>query len=341
MDGRYGLWKVVADELAAKGGRRLAPEAVVGTLDAFFTQEKSALIIFVDGINENTQVDNLRESLAFAVAEASGKRIRICLSCRDVDWRLFEDEPRLVRSLYEARRSGDRSGHGVFMENFTDAELDAAWAKYATAYQLTGDLTPDLATICRHPLMLQFLCEAFKRKRIPEGIHRREIFEKYWGEKLHIRRQHGTESALYTLVGEMFAKRVTEVCEPDVIRMTGEKDYSRLLSERVILYKRKARTGMNWVGFTYDAFLEFAIAKHLWAQWDWESQPVPRFRATCTTCSQQPRTALCRVSLYTCCCFSSTCQRVRRLSSRSLAPILCARFSASLPLVERRPMRMP
>ena len=272
MAGRLGFWQAIADELSITSGQPFDPRSVVRLLDEALEAGSTMLLIFVDGINENADIPALAESLAYAVADASGTRIRICLSCRDVDWRLFEHEARPTRFFYEPRRSGGRTAKGLFLEDFTDRELVQAWEKYAAHYRLAGDLTPRLAAICRHPLMLQFLCEAFAGRAVPPGIHRKEIFDRYWKEKLRTRHGHATESALYRLVGALYERKRTELREFEALDLIGEREYDHLLSERVILYARTDQLDEQWVGFTYDAFLEYAIARYLWQSGNWATR---------------------------------------------------------------------
>lgn len=274
IQGRLGLWSLVAEELKAIGGRRLDPGDVVGELDAFLRAESSSLIIFLDAINENTHVEDLKESLRYAAGDVEGTCIKICVSCRDVDWRLFESVSALTRRLYQPELTGGRAGRGLFLEHFTGDELAQAWRLYAAHYGLrdVGDVPVGLADICRHPIMLQFLCEAFEGKRVPHGIHRKEIFDRYWQEKLVERHGLETEAALDKLARAMFEVRTTQMSELDVVELIGGRHYTDLRSERVILYSAlDPIVQQHQVGFTYDAFQEYATARHLWRKWGWVS----------------------------------------------------------------------
>lgn len=274
IQGRFGLWSLVAEELKAIGGRRLDPGDVVGELDTFLRAESSALIIFLDAINENTHVEDLKESLRYAASDVEGTSIKVCVSCRDVDWHLFESVSALTRRLYQPELTGGRAGRGLFLEHFTGDELARAWQLYAAHYRLrdVGDIPVGLADICRHPIMLQFLCEAFEGKRVPHGIHRKEIFDRYWREKLVARHGVETEAALDKLARAMFEIRTTQMTELEVVELIGGRHYTDLRSERVILYSAlDPIVQQHQVGFTYDAFQEYATARHLWRRWRWAS----------------------------------------------------------------------
>lgn len=270
MAGPLGLWRVLAEELAIGYGHGVDPATLPSFLDHALRSGATDMLIMVDGVNENAHISDLRQSLSYALTDMTGTRMKLCLTCRDVDWPLFEDDAALTRHIYEPRQTGGRTAKGMFVEPFTDAELATAWAKYAAFYGFAGGLGPSLQEICRHPLMLRFLCEAFQYGAIPPGIHRKEIFDRYWREKLHTRQTHDTETAVYRLAGRLFESRRTEITQAEVIDLIGEHQYVDLLSERVILYARRDRLyDQHLVGFTYDAFLEYAIARHLRQTWDW------------------------------------------------------------------------
>lgn len=270
IDGDWGLWEYVASELHTGGGRLVHAEKLVSLLDDFLDAEDSQFYIFIDGINENTRADQLKASLARAAAAAHHTRIRICLSCRDVDWRLFSDEAVLKNRLYRPRSSGGQATEGVVMGYFTDDELQAAWSNYANFYDLRvpDDVPPGLAGICRHPLMLQFLSEAFRGKAVPEGIHRKEIFDRYWDAKLGIRSE--LETALYRVAGALFDSQATDLPRLDVIDLIGEDNFSAILSEHIIFYVDPADRD-RMVTFKYDAFHEYTIAMCLRRRWRWSA----------------------------------------------------------------------
>lgn len=268
IEGHLGLWEYLAGELHGLGGHQVPAQEIVHVLDQFLRAEDSQLFIFIDGINENVHVEMLKESLAHAVADADGTRIKICLSCRDVDWHLFSDQALLTHRLHRPQASGGQATAGVLMEYFTAEELAEAWSKYTVRYELRvpGDVPPGLATICRHPLMLQFLSEAFHGKAVPQGIHRKEIFDRYWDAKLGSRPE--MESALYRLAQALFDAGTTQLPRLDVIELIGEKPFADLLSEQVILYV-DSTDWEHMVTFKYDAFHEYVIARFLRRRWRW------------------------------------------------------------------------
>jgi HEAT repeat protein len=270
MEGKLGFWQVVANELSAKAKRKLDASGIKDMLDDALHIWDTDLVIFVDGINENARIDQLKMSLASAAQDARGTSIRICMSCRDVDWHAFAQEPGLVAELYQPDETSAGASQGVTIGEYTDEEFAKAWTKYSRHYHLVGDLNDRLTQICHHPLMLSFLCLAFKDQAVPPGVHRKEIFDEYWKEKLT---KLSTENALLKLVASMYTQRYVEIPQRVAVEVIGPEDeYNRLLDEAVIIYAHTDRAGQQQVQFTYDAFFEYALARYLQDTWGWATK---------------------------------------------------------------------
>lgn len=268
--GRLGFARVLADELSALSRYHIEPTTIIHLLDRFLEEQQSIFVLFIDAINENRDIPSLKESLGYAAQDLIGTRIKLCISCRDIDWHLFEDEDRLSRHLYEPKRSMGRFNSAVVIGLFSETEFTEAWKKYSEHYRLKGTLGPTLESTCKHPLMLQFLCDAFQGKQIPLGIHRKEIFDQYWVKKIIKSGGRTLESAVYSIVDTLYRLRSVELKELEVIDLIGEEIYLKLLSEQVIIYTyHDPILDQNTVGFTYEAFLEYVLARSLRQKWDW------------------------------------------------------------------------
>jgi len=264
MSGRLGFSQLIANEISAISKQTVDPANVMSLLNELLLSYDSSLLIIMDAINENSTLSAMRESLAFGVQDLSHTRIKLCISCRDVDWQFFELEHRFAPYLYQPKRLFGILGKGIVLNNYTDEEFRIAWGKYSAHYNLSGILSFELAAICHHPLMMQFLCEGLQGKSIPPGIQRKEIFDQYWIEKVRSRGGLRIEAALIKLAGTIFDSKNTEISELETVDLIGEDIYSKLISERIILYTyRDHLLSQNLVSFTYDAFLEYSIAKYL------------------------------------------------------------------------------
>jgi hypothetical protein len=84
MLGRLGFSRALADELAFSSRRSMDPATIIQVLDGFLKAQNSSMLIFIDGINENRDIEYLKESLGYTVEDLVGTRIKLCLSCRDV-----------------------------------------------------------------------------------------------------------------------------------------------------------------------------------------------------------------------------------------------------------------
>lgn len=119
--------------------------------------------------------------------------------------------------------------------------------------------------------MLRFFCEAYEGSNVPErDIRRIEIFNNYWEKKLTgTGQKRETQAFLFNLVNEMVTQRKAELIEIDVERSTQQRadkpdtTFSKVLSENIIIYKDKdSRTKEYKIGFTYEAFFEYVIARY-------------------------------------------------------------------------------
>src|SRR5947199_9537022 len=109
-----------------------------------------------------------------------------------------------------------------------------------------------------------------KEKSIPIGLVRKEIFDQYWKEKIQTRGGRLLESSVYTVVEKLYEVKKTELYENEVVKLIGTSSYTALLSEQVILYTfLDQMLDQNIVGFVYEAFLEYAMARYLRLHWNW------------------------------------------------------------------------
>jgi hypothetical protein len=157
------------------------------------------------------------------------------------------------------------------LESLTDEEFEEAWDLYKKYFGLEGSISTEIINICRQPIMLRFFCEAYEGGKVPENdIKRIEIFNNYWEKKLAgTGEKRETQAFLFSIVNEMINKNKAELIETEVERATKQKadkpqtTFSKVLSENIILYKEiDSRTKEYKIGFTYEAFFEYVIARY-------------------------------------------------------------------------------
>jgi GTPase SAR1 family protein len=258
------------------------------------------LILLLDAINESKNYSNIGKQIVNFIDKLENlsiTRIKLVISCRDIEWSTIAFE---TSSLNEQ----------VFqkvpfhIEKLNKDELRKIWEKYREAYDLkTADfesLSPKIINIIDQPLMLRFLCEAYREDYLPRDIERLDIFEKYWDRKLSQMEKIGFELGIknlkskandfiFEVVRKMRELKQWELSEYEAGELTGEKAenyesiFTRLLSEHIIIYSRDdVRIRAHFIGFTYEAFFEYVLAQLIYLQSNWgrlsEDEILSQFR---------------------------------------------------------------
>ena len=99
----------------------------------------------------------MNKALNFALAQLAATRVRFVVTCRDLYWGFFEDQP--WRQL-----AGDVISRELY--EFSDEEQAHRPRRLLPALQDRRSLGTDARQKCRHPLLLRFFCEAHSR---PDG----------------------------------------------------------------------------------------------------------------------------------------------------------------------------
>ncbi len=177
---------------------------IVDRFAAIARESNRQFLIFVDGLDEFPgNQRQFKNELLDLVSRLRGSPIRLCLSCKSFDWESFVLENgrsynRLATSVYSPQsQEGDPSfqpGHsprsrnvGIWLEMYTDEELDATFLKYKDVYSLQGTLRETTRDECRYPLTLRLLAEVWSERdsELPPIISQREVFDEYWALQMH------------------------------------------------------------------------------------------------------------------------------------------------------------
>lgn len=172
---------------------------IVDRFAAIARESNRQFFIFVDGLDEFPgNQRQFKNELLDLISRLRGSPIRLCLSCKAFDWESFVLENgrsynRLATSVYSPQsQEGDpsfqsmHSPHsrnvGIWLELYTDEELDATFLKYKDVYSLQGTLRETTRDECRFPLTLRLLAEVWSGRdsELPPIISQREVFDEYW-----------------------------------------------------------------------------------------------------------------------------------------------------------------
>jgi hypothetical protein len=248
----------------------------VAALDEELRRARSHLTVFLDGINENRDLTLLNEALNQTLTRLAATRVRFVVTCRDLYWVFFEDQP--WRQL-----AGDVISRELY--EFSDEEQALALDAYLRHFKIAVSLGTDARQKCRHPLLLRFFCEAYSR---PDGevahlghieeIRIKPLFDDYWRNKMEQVRAAvddptapSPENCLFAVVRSMFDTRKAEVTIGQFQKVTGVGDlkspssvYLTLLSEDIIIEETPTdRSDQRRICFVYEEFMEYVLAREL------------------------------------------------------------------------------
>lgn len=260
------LEEYVLDLFRKKLGSRITFDQLMSEISRILNEEDLDLIIFLDAINESPNPAKLKKDLANFVHSNIGNKVKLYISCRDIDWEFFlGNNDRFLDHLY-SKKGRVFLKKDIKFDEFTEREFKEAWRLYKRMYALKGELSKRLKQICKHPLMLRFLAEGFEEQHLPMDIRRIEIFDQYWFRKLeHTGKQDRGTEYMFAIVHQLKRKKTSELPKTEVVELLGDTTenlqtiLSKILSENLITYLNWA--GDRVVGFAYEAFLEYVMAR--------------------------------------------------------------------------------
>jgi hypothetical protein len=281
IENEASIERYIEDALTRVGdlSLRLSLTQLYELLDA----RESFLLVFIDGINENSDTAGMKRALQTTLSRVSDRRVKFCISCRDVFWSFFDD---LFWDQYVYRRLDGK------LYTFTDMEFDQARSNYLTHFQIKGSLVHRAEKSCRHPLLLRFFCESYRGEDVGtvQEIRLKELFDRYWEKKiesirrdLELRTSADIERLLLGIVRRMWKVRkialdMEEVRDisPGVDLSRKDSIYTRVLDEDIIIEEELDEiTGEKRVMFVYDEFTEYCMAREMFRSLSWSSETRP------------------------------------------------------------------
>jgi len=280
----------ISDEFNQEFGTHLTFSEIIHNLNEMLDEQKTKIIIFIDAINECLHPNDLKIDLAKTVQMNKNNRIKFFISCRDIDWEFFaRDNDEFLQNLFRDESSAFAEKRVLWFRKFTEKELGEAWVKYKEVYSLRGELAEDVKNICKHPLMLRFFAEAYEGEKVPEDIRRKQIFDKYWERKLiQTGRKFKAEEQIFKIVSALKEQNAIELPERGVYKILNETTdeqnatITKILSEDLITFRDKEniilqpridKVGNRVIGFTYEAFFEYVLARYiLYEEWKDKNQ---------------------------------------------------------------------
>lgn len=229
-------------------------------------------MVVLDAINEAPNLSAFADMLGATLHRAKHAPVRFVLTCRRSDWRFFRHDSRITDSLWtQTTQTQLPNSEGVSLDRFNSDELNVAWPLYQRYFGITGVLEEAAREICAHPIMMRFVCEAFRGRSLPPFLDTVDVFNQYWDAKVESNLHPHRAANLFALVTRLREVNATAILEQDAVQIISADAYNALLSEDIILYIHTDRfTQVRLVGFMYEAFFEYCIARSiLWRErWD-------------------------------------------------------------------------
>jgi hypothetical protein len=197
----HGVTDAIVDDFIWEFSRERHIAYIVERIDGLATKHDIPFFIFVDALDEYTgSTEQLRNELLSFVQHLSGRRIKLCLSCKAFDWERFVIDSGttyniLAKAVFPKRDEVHRPERlvvprpqdvGSWLEQFTDNELERSWKRYQSAYKLDGSLTGETRQECHYPLLLRLVAETYSgsNQEIPAMLSHVQVFTTYWERRL-------------------------------------------------------------------------------------------------------------------------------------------------------------
>ncbi|MGB3194125.1 MAG: hypothetical protein WBC39_02405 [Phycisphaerae bacterium] len=239
-------------------------------LDEMTAVNDSCFVVVIDGVNECHGADATTEEVLrlASTAQARNTRIKFIVSCQAGRWQRLVGRvvvpPHCLFHLEEWKggaRGEEAATYSFCLAEFDDRELKAAVEAYRRRYGFRGELTEQVKEVCRLPLLLRFLAEAFADRELPEKANVASIYEAYWEYVLR-GAPEGTDRFVLSVASEMRRLECTGITEDENLRNTPHFSPERLtyLMDARMLVRRSA-DGRDRVTFWHEKLLEYALAR--------------------------------------------------------------------------------
>jgi hypothetical protein len=274
-------------EHLAKNYGRLGDDPIDAAIQLAAPEDFHTVVV-IDAINENLDLKRFSVVLKSTVKRYYGRPVIFLISCRDIYWEFFKDDWWSEHCRHVSQ--------GELYE-FTRREFQSALPLYLSAYNIQVNLDGAAQRQLLHPLLLRFFCEAYqgpvdKPSQLPpiDDIRLLELFDIYCNRKFdQIQRslslQASDEIMRYLwMIARLMLDQCSRLVEVSTVSELAQRDfgerslrvpesrYIHIIDEDILLEEELVGREFNpKVGFVYDEFMEYVIAKAVWSDLSQES----------------------------------------------------------------------
>ncbi len=237
-------------------------------------QEGYPLLVIVEGINENSNLMEMRNALEQVLIACQDYPLLLLITCRDAVWSLIQST---TLRKFASEEQGQYPENGVVhLGMYDDDEFEQARKKYFAQHNVGVTLSVEAAQSLRSPLLLSIFAEVNQNcpfKFVPTVVDK-DLWDKYLETKI---------DAIHEAMGRNISKRaISGAIEHIALQMLKRNRLSLSLDDlaginhidpdatsphslflqlknAAVLFEDTSET----ISFIYETFLEFVIGKAL------------------------------------------------------------------------------
>lgn len=251
-----------------------------------FRRFRQRLYIFIDALDDiSTEV---REEVIETLRSLSQYGIRFVVSCKDVVWPSFvrrDSSPTVFADLIFPPSADEHSSSfpGWTLPRCNRDELDEAWERYSSVFQLAGERSEAFNKEASLLYMLRLIGETFRNAEVPQSLDSLSLFDAYWSKK---QAETGDQQTALVIVREL-ARGLLDTGQNEMqesliwsqgLEAIKRATYDYLCREHVIVVRSGAQR--RFVRFYHEKFRSYAVAI-LEGQWNdrirWQDEQLVGF----------------------------------------------------------------
>lgn len=157
-------------------------------LDSICSQINREILIFIDGLDENNNRQELTSELNDLTKKFYNKHFRFIFSCKISDeqndvWHEFTHYKGAVNFLgentYSIKELNYQGKIGVFLDKLSEDEINTFWEKYSKGFNITGELNGELRNLAKEPFIMRIIAESYKDTAIDTTIDEFNLYKKW------------------------------------------------------------------------------------------------------------------------------------------------------------------
>lgn len=255
---------------------------LLAELQAQGRRANTQLVVVVDGIDKHPQPHELFKQLDQLIVQSeTASGVKFILSVGEAGFAAIRKggfAPALRAYYTVSIEEGARKKETceILLGPMTEKELPEAYDRYRREPGLAPtnaftELTDEVKSAIRHPLLLKIVMEIFNGRRIPPRVLNAEVLREYYGKKVSCSDRR--VFFVNQLVGFFYRSRVVaarfealaevETLGRDLLHSASDSPYTELLDEQVLAEQLNRVSSIlppqKFVTFTYDRLLDYAL----------------------------------------------------------------------------------